>query len=661
MRKLYIHIGFHKTGSTSIQHSLKDSLNDLQLADWDFLYTHPSGNSSEVVKVESDFVNAKYSIKNKFFEILKSTSKNNVVFSAEHLCFITNPDEINKICEFAKSLFDEVHIIAFLRRQDKLARSFKEQSAKTVTYKSNPGSILMGHSPEPLPEVTIKVLEYFDFSKKIKLWIDSFGSNYVKVFDFDVVKKEGLCRFFSKVIGLPFELNEVKVNESLALNQNRYWHLFAQFGLNDKQLSDLKKIIKPNKNKVLLHKEDALSFLNVFDESNKKLSKQLAYKSNFFDNEMGDYEDGEFKVKPLDIDLLIRTLCKYQYGLNIDKVVDSIRDSAINSLNNGSNLTNAYDLLTAANKIRPQGVLIKNKKAYAEFLLGEKNGVALKTDLERLDYYMPFTSIRYKNNKVDSKKITTDKIFSFKKNTFKDVDIAKTYLKDLEEIFESIRGDVVIPVQLGDKTLTTKPKVAFVKARKIGCQKSILLKLNTNRHWKYDISGDISWESKLDSAIWRGATTGYDDKRAIFVEKYHNAYDVGFSKVVQGKELDGNYFKPYTSIAAQLKNKFIISLEGNDVATNLKWVLESNSVPIMCKPTKETWLMEGLLEPYVHYLPLDDDYSNLEELLGWAKAHDAECKSIALNGKKYMTQFKDDTKELYLQRMLVMQYLGLNK
>lgn len=662
MRKLYLHIGFHKTGSTSIQHSLKNSLDDLTSAGWDFLFTHPSGNSSDVVKVESDFVNVKYSIKNDFLKVLRSTNKDNVIFSAEHLCFITNPDEINKIYESAKSLFDEVHIIAFLRRQDKLARSFKEQSAKTVTYKSNPGSILMGHSPEPLPEVTLKVLEYFDFNKKIKLWSDYFGSDFVNVFDFDVVKNKGLCSFFSQLIELPFELKEVKVNESLALNQNRYWHLFAQFGLNAKQLSTLKRIIKPNSNKVILHKKDAQTFLNVFEESNKKLSKQLACEKNsFFDDQMNGYEEGQFKVKPLDIDALIRSLYQYQYDLNIGNVVDSIRDHAIYSLENGVNLKNAHELLCIANKLRPQGALIKNKKEYAELLLDKQNDVVLKTDLERLEYYMPFTSINDQNNKATSNKFTTDKVFAFKKNTFKDVHFAKAYLNDLEKIFESINDDVVIPVQLGDKTLSTKSNIAFVKAREIGCNKSILLKLNTGRHWNYDISGDIPWENKSANIIWRGATTGYDDKRSAFVEKYHNIYDIGFSKTVQGKKVDDDYFKPFTSITSQLRNKFIVSLEGNDVATNLKWVLESNSVPIMCNPTKETWLMEALLKPYIHYLPLNEDFSNLADLLIWANANDAKCKKIALNGKKYMSQFKNTDRELYLQRMLVLQYLSLNK
>jgi len=41
------------------------------------------------------------------------------------------------------------------------------------------------------------------------------------------------------------------------------------------------------------------------------------------------------------------------------------------------------------------------------------------------------------------------------------------------------------------------------------------------------------------------------------------------------------------SIAEQLKYKYIISLEGNDVGSSLKWVLLSQSVAFMKKPAVE--------------------------------------------------------------------------
>ena len=40
------------------------------------------------------------------------------------------------------------------------------------------------------------------------------------------------------------------------------------------------------------------------------------------------------------------------------------------------------------------------------------------------------------------------------------------------------------------------------------------------------------------------------------------------------------------------KNKFIISIEGNDVASNLPWIMASNSLAFMTKPKFEGWFMQ---------------------------------------------------------------------
>ncbi|WP_424961470.1 glycosyl transferase family 90 [Ekhidna sp.] len=165
---------------------------------------------------------------------------------------------------------------------------------------------------------------------------------------------------------------------------------------------------------------------------------------------------------------------------------------------------------------------------------------------------------------------------------------------------------------------------------------------------------DLPWEQKKNNVIWRGATTG-QDQRVQFVEKYFKEYDVGFASTKQKPHLD-HLKKDKVSIKEQLQYKFIISLEGNDVASNLRWVLSSNSVPIMTKPYWQSWIMEDRLEPNMHYLELNNDLSNLNELLHWARNNDAACKKIALNGKKYMSQFLDLDNDLRVQKMVLDEY-----
>ena len=71
------------------------------------------------------------------------------------------------------------------------------------------------------------------------------------------------------------------------------------------------------------------------------------------------------------------------------------------------------------------------------------------------------------------------------------------------------------------------------------------------------------------------------------------------------------------TINEHLDYKFIMALEGIDVASNLKWVMSSNSIAVMPRPTCETWFMEGTLIPNYHYIEIKPDFSDLEERLNY--------------------------------------------
>ena len=82
--------------------------------------------------------------------------------------------------------------------------------------------------------------------------------------------------------------------------------------------------------------------------------------------------------------------------------------------------------------------------------------------------------------------------------------------------------------------------------------------------------------------------------------------------------------------------KVIISFEGNDVASGLKWSLLSESVVLMPEPTRTSWAMEELLEPWVHYIPMYPNGSNAEEMIRWVGDNDEKAKRIAERGRLFM-------------------------
>jgi len=109
-------------------------------------------------------------------------------------------------------------------------------------------------------------------------------------------------------------------------------------------------------------------------------------------------------------------------------------------------------------------------------------------------------------------------------------------------------------------------------------------------------------------------------------------------------------------LSEQLKYKFILAIEGNDVASNLKWIMSSNSIAFMVKPKYETWFMEGTLIPNFHYVLLKDDYSDLEEKIEYYSTHFEESLSIIKNANEYTKQFQDEKREDIISLLVLKKY-----
>ena len=88
-----------------------------------------------------------------------------------------------------------------------------------------------------------------------------------------------------------------------------------------------------------------------------------------------------------------------------------------------------------------------------------------------------------------------------------------------------------------------------------------------------------------------------------------------------------------------LRHRYLLSVEGNDVATNLKWTLASNSVVLMPVPTRESFILEGSLTPWVHYVPIKSDTSDLMEKVAYCERNLQHCENISLASTRYMLQF----------------------
>lgn len=200
---------------------------------------------------------------------------------------------------------------------------------------------------------------------------------------------------------------------------------------------------------------------------------------------------------------------------------------------------------------------------------------------------------------------------------------------------------------------------SIVKSRPISeeNQNSVLINLDKQRHFVW-VKDSKPFTEKKNMLLGRGAV--YQEHRYRFFDMYfeHPLCDIGQVNKVGGNQ---KWYKPKMSIEKHLDYKFILSLQGNDVATNLKWIMSSNSIAVMPKPTMETWFMEGKLIGGKHYIEIKPDYSDLEEQLHFYMAHPEQCLEIIRNAHAHCEQFWNKNVEDLCSLMVLEKYFSISK
>lgn len=246
--------------------------------------------------------------------------------------------------------------------------------------------------------------------------------------------------------------------------------------------------------------------------------------------------------------------------------------------------------------------------------------------------------------------------------------IYKRYAVDFQAVLAEARIEDPLLLVYGDNILS-RPLPVAVKSRpayygSLAC----IVPIGRDRHFAPIADAeavDIPFERKKDRLVWRGTNTGsFVDSpfrplggRAhisrLVAEDPDMRFDVGYSTLgpltpiisPEYMALLQNAQKPKLNYKNQLKYKYILVLEGNDTATGLKWVMNSNSLAIMPHPQSTTWVCEHFLEPFVHYIPVRRDLSDLSEVLDWCDAHQDFCLEIIQNAKDFIAVFRDDDEQ----------------
>ncbi len=166
-------------------------------------------------------------------------------------------------------------------------------------------------------------------------------------------------------------------------------------------------------------------------------------------------------------------------------------------------------------------------------------------------------------------------------------------------------------------------------------------------HWK---QGNIEDYSKVCESIAKASKKKYIYEKAFWIgflshptrkvlfDKYksHNKISVNEFNIMWGSKHSDNPIinnpellkSNYVSLPDHCKYKYLIDMQGMGYSARTKFLMHSQR-PILYQDRKlhEYWYWQT--KPFIHYIPIKEDLSNLEQMIDWADHHPNECEMIA--------------------------------
>lgn len=264
--------------------------------------------------------------------------------------------------------------------------------------------------------------------------------------------------------------------------------------------------------------------------------------------------------------------------------------------------------------------------------------------LKRVDYYC---------KDFDPCHLTKDNSCSIGEASIKELgNNGKVYFFDTYQYLRYFDENMRFVPLFGD--ITHIPQIpSITKSRPIygDNRNSVILNLDKIRHFLF-INDDNKWEDKKNMLV--GRSKARQQHRIDFLNMYKNHPLCNVGQV--NRDINPQFIANRMTIDEHLKYKFILCLEGNDVASNLKWVMSSNSLAVSAPLKYETWFMEGHLVPNEHFVAIKNDYTDLPERLEYYMSHPKEAKEIIDNAHQYIKRMNSKEDERLCSLLILLKY-----
>lgn len=169
------------------------------------------------------------------------------------------------------------------------------------------------------------------------------------------------------------------------------------------------------------------------------------------------------------------------------------------------------------------------------------------------------------------------------------------------------------------------------------------------------IAGGRPWAERSDIVLWRGSTTGrlvtarnpFENRRmalAAYCANYPDIFDVKISSVGQMSDADAeavrqmlearNLLAEWIDVELFEEHKFALNIDGNASAFGFFEKLSLGCCVLRVESSFEQWF-DRRIQPWVHYVPIAGDFSDLLEKAQFMRANPAFAEQIAKAGFEF--------------------------
>lgn len=231
------------------------------------------------------------------------------------------------------------------------------------------------------------------------------------------------------------------------------------------------------------------------------------------------------------------------------------------------------------------------------------------------------------------------------------------YVFDLQSFLHGWPGRRRLNFFSGD-TIENPDVPTIIKTRRLDSKASLstLFNMDYRRHFM-KVVDPVPFAEKEDVLFFRGAVS-HKPHRIRMMEMWADAPFTDFGDT--STDWESPWKRPMVKVTEHFRYRYILCPEGNDVCSSLQWVMASECVPVMTRPTVEGWLMHGKMEAGVHYVEIAPDYSDLQEKMEYYFAHPEEAEAISRNSQVWAERFADRRRERIISHLVLERYFSEN-